>query len=495
MAMIAVAGYANLNGNGYYRVKNYGSDRWASLIDNKAQIDKVGGNADLHAMELNNNTEEILSDPGSVIYISSVGNGVYDVAAQGVSLRSLVDNNLKISKQGTENGQDVYFIYGTYSGATKYIGDANVLKKDQYGYASINVSSATFRKWYIIPVDVKTDNYFGAVPSVTSQNGLFTTLFTSFAYQPYSQNVNAYYINRVGYGMAEMVKISGTVPAGTPVVIECAGKNVADNKLQISSGGNSLTTNSLKGVYFDYSGYQNVNQVKYDPKTMRILGTCADGSLGFVVANIESIPANTAYLTVPAGSPSEIKCVSTKEYDEFVSSLPENYYFGDYVLPLQNNGTYTGSFELPAFEETENLYIRFYPTASNDGENFIGADSSGNVNLTPGSTQTLPFSYNSPNYWVLSNWEGGTLNVTLNILDNSVTFSSKLAAVDMISANPNALHFDGSKIYTDALSNIVVYNLSGKKMCSTFGNSLDVTSLAKGVYTVVANGKSIKIKL
>ncbi len=59
------------------------------------------------------------------------------------------------------------------------------------------------------------------------------------------------------------------------------------------------------------------NRVKYDYNTMRVLGVCEDGSLGFIQTNVDFIPANTAYLMVPANSPSEFKIVSHEEFANF----------------------------------------------------------------------------------------------------------------------------------------------------------------------------------
>ena len=70
----------------------------------------------------------------------------------------------------------------------------------------------------------------------------------------------------------------------------------------------------MKGVYFNNGTKKHNNQMAYDSKTMRVLGVMSDGKLGFITANIDFIPANTAYLVVPANSPSEIKLVSESDY-------------------------------------------------------------------------------------------------------------------------------------------------------------------------------------
>lgn len=318
---LSFAAQANMNGNGFYRVMNYGSSRWASLIDDHATVDFFAGSADLHSLELSNDTEAMLSDPGSIVYINNVSGNQYNVAAQGVTLADLVDNPVSIRAGGTNNGENLYYIYGTYKGNTKYIGDGNLMTDDEFGYASLNVYYTQFKQWIITPVDANSDNYYGVVPNVKTSNDLYTTVYTSFSYQPYSSGVKAYYISRIWKGMAEMVEINGIIPAACPVVIKCAGAKPSDNKMQVLTDNVALPVNALKGVYFDFQNKSITNQVKYDPKIMRILGTCADGSLGFVTSDINYIPANTAYLQVPEGSPAEIKCVTTSEFEAGVEEI------------------------------------------------------------------------------------------------------------------------------------------------------------------------------
>ena len=496
IAGISFSGNANLTGNGYYRVMNYGSSRWASLIDNYATVDFFAGAADLHSLLLTNNTEDILSDPGSVVYITNRGSNQYDVAAQGVTLESLVDNTISIRANGTgDDGQSLYMIYGTYKGATKYIGDANIITSQEFGKASLNVANANFTRWYIIPMDINSSNYYGAVPTVKTTDGLYTTLFTSFAYKPYSEGVTAYYINRVGYGMAEMVEITEAVPPGSPVIIKCAGEKVADNKMEILEQQTTLPSNALTGVYFDYSGSTNVNQVKYDPNTMRVLGVCSDGSLGFITRNdLTSIPANTAYLQVPVGSAPEIKCVSVGEYEENLPEAPENFYFGDgeYALYPQGEDNYTGTFDIPAPTDGDSVKIRFYASSATKATDYIGAYGS-DVNLNEGDS-TLPFVYGSPYYWTLSNWKGGTLQVTINLLYQYVKFNSKMAGIDSIYTSDGNLIYDGESVYAPAATSIAVYNTAGQIVASGLTEKLDISNLPKGIYVVKANDKTLKIK-
>ena len=325
-ASVSLGMFADLTGNGYYRVRNCGSERWASLIDNHGAVDYVAGTADVHALQLTEDTETILTDPASIVYFTKQSGNRYNVAAQGTSLEQLVGYpvNIRVEESGSD-GMSKYVIYGTKSNVTKYIGDANILPGN-YGTATTEPANypsyRPYRQWYILPLSVTTSNYFAAVPTIIAGGKLYNTLYTSFPYAPYSSGVKAYYIGRVGGGMAEMIEITGTVPEGSPVIIQCAGTEPTDNRLELKSEKASLSGNSLSGVYFNFENNSIKNFVKYDPRTMRVLGATSDGSLGFITDyNLESIPANTAYLVVPKDSPAEFKCVSSSEFTAGVDSV------------------------------------------------------------------------------------------------------------------------------------------------------------------------------
>ena len=57
---------------------------------------------------------------------------------------------------------------------------------------------------------------------------------------------------------------------------------------------------------------------------MRVLGTLSDGSLGFVTADIQYLPANKAYLKVPAGSAKEIRIITEEEYSTGIENVQSN---------------------------------------------------------------------------------------------------------------------------------------------------------------------------
>lgn len=315
----ALAANANLDGNGYYRVQNYKTLRYCSVIDNRGSIDLVATSADLQAIKLWKLFEDVSHDPASIFYISKVGSE-YQLTTQGTGVYQIIDHYLNLRANGSANGQTLYMAYGTYNNVTKYLADANSWSGNR-GSMGTN-SSGDYRKWYILPVKADSNDYFGAYPDVDADGSLYCSLYASFPFSAYSDGVKFYYVSNVAStGIVELTEIEGTVPAATPVVVECAGLSPADNKFNVGGTGAAVNGNLLKGQYFNCDVDGHINRVAYNPTNMRILGRCKDGSLGFVKASIDYIPANTAYLTVPGWYPDELKCVKT--HDEFTSGVED----------------------------------------------------------------------------------------------------------------------------------------------------------------------------
>ena len=488
---------ADLTGSGFYRVKNYGSSRWCSLVDDKGDLDLVAGKADLHALSLTLNPDSILSVPGSIVYISKISGTQYDIAAQGTSLGALVNHPINIGEIEAKgsNGQSLYQIWGTYSNITKYISDGNISTIDNKGIpTTADPLNPNYKRWEIIPVSVTGDNYFGAVPSLKQDGNLYTTLFTSFAYEPYSEGVKAYYVGRVGFGMVEMIEINGAVPPASPVIIQCAGESVSQNRLKLTESQDALPTNSLTGVYFDYK-YNNVaNQVAYNPDTMRVLGICKDGSLGFVTSTtLSTIPANTAYLSVPAGSSPEFKCVSTAEFEANIPQAPDFLYFtSSQILQPQDDYNYTGTLSIE--DANGDATIRFYTSSTLSDRDAIGPyEGLGkNQNIAVSKEVSMPFSYGSPYAWTLTKWEGGNVDVTVNIQYQYVKFYAQSAGVESVTADSN-FNYNGNIITTTYSGGIQLLNMSGQSVRTSNGYTMDISDLPKGVYIAISNGKSLKI--
>lgn len=509
IATLAVASQtasADIKGNGYYRVQNYGTQRWASLVDDKGSVDVNANSADLHSLKLNKNTTEILSDPGSIIYVESLGGSEYNLAAQGTSLQSLVGYSINLKADGSANGQALYRAYGTYKGYTKYIADGNLVTSQDLGEATINISNANAdnAKWFVIPVETNSDNFFGPVPTMTVGGKLYNPLFTSFAYTLSSPGMKAYYIGRVGFGMAEMIEITNGVPAGSGVIIECAGETAQENRVELVTNETALPNNSLRGVYFNYNRFGQTNLTAYNPKTMRILGQCSDGSLGYITADLDYIPANTSYLVVPEGSAPELKCVSTAEYEANLPETPEAIFMvgsmndwdfsnGSLALFPQDEYNFAGTFLLPNAEGNGNVEFRFI-TELGEENSSLGAYSNGDVTISTSTGNYIGTFLPGSNYnWIIPSWAGAEVSVSLNLQSQAFSLNFDPAGVESIESLKGAFKYAGGIITTDGKPGIVVTNLAGQTVAKSAGSTLDINGLAKGVYVITSNGKSAKI--
>jgi len=329
VAALTLPSFAQLNGDGFYRVQNAPSKRYATIVDNKAEKKEITStsNADLYALNTKN-FEDVVSDPGSIIYIEKSGDNGYILRGQGMDTYKLSGLYLKIHSSYEVEG--AYYLYGTkvVAGApmTRYIKEAYNSAFNFYYMATEIKRNINSCSWNLIPVTESESQYFGVKPEIEVGGKYYTTLYTSFAYQ-LSTGMKAYYIKHNNEEMAEMTEIEGgLIPEATPVIIECTSNKVADNKLTpLSSTSKSNIQNTLKGVYFcnvikwamddeEEIEHPNWNTTKYDAAKMRILGNI-NGKLGFVKAdNLKYLPANKAYLPVQANASSNIELVDEATY-------------------------------------------------------------------------------------------------------------------------------------------------------------------------------------
>lgn len=307
--LVTFSAAAQLNGDGYYRLQNYMSKRYAYVTDDKGKLNYTATTADMNAIQLWKGFEKASSDPATVVYLKIVDGNKYDIQAQGTGLYAMLQSHVTI--RPASNG--TYYAYASSNGLTKYLGDGEKADCDD-GVLS-GETSGQWRCWYIIPMNT-ADNYFGVKAETSYGGSYYQPFFASFPYSFASSGMKAFYISKVDNGMAVMTEITGTVPAGTPVLIKASSSEPANNKLNIGGNADAIGGNMLKGAYFNNPSKTHYNRIAYDAKTMRMLGTTSDGSLGYVTASISFIPANASYLSVPEGTPAELKLVTQEEYNK-----------------------------------------------------------------------------------------------------------------------------------------------------------------------------------
>lgn len=373
ISLFAISAHAQLNGTGYYRFRN--ADRtgdYISISNDKFNYTTAIGTAcgglsqalssagqaralacagkyletDIHMVNDAN-----CIDPGSIVYAkkknTNTSNYDYNLIGQGTSLLTLTsgtypgtvqlqfDNRyVTIEKKSGSGTTSLYTakielasstsvpFYGKPSLGTRYL-------VDDGGKLAINESnSASNAQWYIEPV-----THFNVQPEVEFGGKFYTTLYVPYAFTLSGQVEKAYAVSAIADdGAVEIgdaiATAGGTVPAGTPVILECASGEIADCQLiptdaplftapdvslttgapAASTATNYTGTNILKGNYYcnldgamtfaTSSGTSSFNANHYTARTnsMYVLGITASGKLGFVKATGTAMPANKAWL-------------------------------------------------------------------------------------------------------------------------------------------------------------------------------------------------------
>lgn len=324
LTMLATAGvsFAQTIANGYYRFQNQATGRYIVVVDNTGSVDIFSTSADLGAVHTFSDFEgNVVSNPGSVIYAKAVGDG-YDLQSQGASTYDMVGYYLRIRE--TRDNDNTYWAYATKSGMTQYINDA-VFETDE---GMVGTNDSRGRKWYILPIDASSDNYFGVRPSCEVGGKYYQPFFADFPFTFYSEGMKAYYVTKYAEGMAVLKEYTGgTVPANMPMIIECGSSEPTGNRLNLLTDSPAVASdNILSGTYFNNSWpTAHINRVANDPETTRLLGVTSTGELGFVKkTDVDYVPANTAYLKVTPGTADELRLVSEEDFTAGVDEIMVN---------------------------------------------------------------------------------------------------------------------------------------------------------------------------
>lgn len=320
---------AQLSGAGYYRVKNVSTGRYMSLSDNHSSgVNFASTSADCGAMTTSSVWEDISHDPGSVFYLDHISGESYNVVGQGTSLYSIIQYYIYLSPVGKywkawqeDKGQRIMLTDKKSNKAVSYV-----------------TTTGTYSTWDIIPINA-TDNYIGVKPTVTVDGKHYAAVFAGYPYT-LGAGMKAYYVTKVieKEGVIIIKELTGTIPAKTPVLIECSSTDVSKNLVTpvVSDAAvpSDLAT-QVKGVYFcignPWSGH--FNSVKFDASSMRVFSANSSGNIAMTTSNdaltlvnidkedsngdnlsVLAIPANSWYLSVSSSAPSELKMVTADQY-------------------------------------------------------------------------------------------------------------------------------------------------------------------------------------
>lgn len=319
---------AQLNGAGYYRVKNVTSGRYMSLSDNQSRgVDFNSCTADCGAMQTSKIMDNIYSDPGSIFYLDHISGVSYNVVGQGTSLHDIINYYIYISPVGS-----YYKIYQEQKGQRITLSDFDDVEEDE-SYVATTGGKTT---WYITPLNT-TDNYIGVKPTISVGDKHYAAVFTGYPYT-LGAGMKAYYINKVieEEGVVIIKELTGTIPANTPVLIECSSTDISKNQITPVLNSDAVPSDNLAiGVYFCLGDRWSAhyNSTKFDPSTMRVLSLNTYGNLAVSTSTqnlktvmieprgadgkhltVTAIPANSWYIPVSSSAPSELKLVTAEQY-------------------------------------------------------------------------------------------------------------------------------------------------------------------------------------
>lgn len=338
--------------DGFYRVQNYGSKRYVYVYDNTGKINANAASVDMGAIVLYKDADRRLSDPASVIYISgkgknSNGTAIYDLETQGTGVHKIINYYVTV-REGNVKGT-FWVLEPTYN---YYLWDA--ITSTYYDRSHMDVKGGAktdYRCWSISAVNAKTDEYLGITPSANLKLGdkYYYPYYLGFAMDFASAGMKAYYVSDVKSDAVIIKEVVGTVPAATPVIVECNGASTSDNRVNLyASSPAKISDNKLTGNYFCYADHGETAYKKYDPSTMRLLAV-KDGKLCYITDTANEyttlleingaknyyIPANSSYLPVPAGTAASLPVMTQAEYDALHPATKKGDVNGD----GQVNGT------------------------------------------------------------------------------------------------------------------------------------------------------------
>lgn len=321
--------------DGFYRVKNYGTNRYVYVYDCTGSINVSTTSADMGAIVLYRDANKRFSDPASVIYVSNKGKSdgytYFDLEAQGTGVYKIINYYVSVTNSN---------VAGTY---WVYVPKFSLYLVDPVSSASVDKSYVDIKKlggvnanqlsWSIYPVSATSDEYLGIAPSENLKlgNKYYKPYVLAFAYDFASAGMKAYYVSAIKEDAIVIKEVVGTVPAETPVIVECSSAEATNNRINPLRVTPSLISgNCLKSNFFCYNGHKPETARRlYNPKTMRVLAV-KDGKLQYItdtnheyttllkVNNVSDyyVNANESYVEVPENFPATIQVLTEAEYNE-----------------------------------------------------------------------------------------------------------------------------------------------------------------------------------
>lgn len=339
--------------DGFYRVQNYGTKRYVYVYDNTGSINVAATSADMGAIVLFKDPEKRLTDPASVIYVSKKGtsgsNDLYDLETQGTGVYKIINYYVNVHASHVPGS---YYVHEIRYGQYLYDVSNNPSRDQSSVKTTTEFKNSANMCWNVIPVNASTDEYLGIAPSAAMKVGTkyYKPYYLGFAMDFASSGMKAYYVSDVKSDAVIIKEAVGTIPAATPVIVECSTTNATDNRVTLKfQSPAAISDNNLTGNYFCYIDHGPTGYKEYNADTMRLLSV-KNGRLCYVTdtarelttplvfyagetsTTFHCIPANSSYLQVPAGTAAELPVMTQAEYDALHPATKTGDVNGDGVV-------------------------------------------------------------------------------------------------------------------------------------------------------------------
>jgi len=256
----------------------------------------------IELLRLNDNKNEIICDPGSIVQIDVLKNP-YQSSAEYVDITVQDSKASKFYK--FEAGVTINSLPYDYETKTWNFKAPLALFRDESGVPKMQAITDNYSKWIIehLDLDLETkENYFSLDPEKLVQVGdkYYTTLRTSWNILFNPEQMTPYVVTSFDEteGTFEMAPITGNIiPAGTPVIIETKSKIIEENRMvptkTAAANGAVPAVNLLKSSekYFP-------NQTVAMSANYKQLMVNANGELAFGGDALSTVNGNEAYLQV-----------------------------------------------------------------------------------------------------------------------------------------------------------------------------------------------------
>lgn len=340
--------HAQFTGEGYYRVRNVGlqkinsKDNYVYATDSKINvIEQNGTGQTFEPLQLWEGLDNAIASPATVIYATGTVNDL-KLAAQSIDVTQITGGRvLKLNSTG-----NFYRISTVAAGASIYLYSTSKVYANHFIGTTVANSNIAYSYWEVLPITTDGDNYVGVKPTLNAAGKYYAPYYAAYPFKLHSQGMKAYYVsysNNTSFMLTEIEQ--EVIPAGTPVLIECASDNISDNRLELLTGDYAaIADNKLSGVYFcnDFisEDASTSARTRFDASAMRVwnvendqlvLSTATDQlhtSYYASEAAYRYLKANQSYLPVSAGAASTLTISADAIIDvkdNAVTAVPVSY--------------------------------------------------------------------------------------------------------------------------------------------------------------------------